>query len=241
MIVGLCMARNEAAYIGEVLDHLWANGVDRIVVEDGTSTDLTVDVCREHGATVVRETDRAYDQPARMSHLAGEWCDPGDWVIPFDADEWWCAPGGLRKALSETEATKCWANVFQHRDRDHRARDMKPHPKVAFRWMPDVQIAFGNHSVTRDGPDDWTALEIREWQYRSFDHFMEKIAKQRDLLANSPDLNTMYGAHKNVLTHMDAAELEVEWVRMQDGEWVYDPIPSWSSRHSTVPTSSPAV
>jgi hypothetical protein len=131
--------------------------------------------------------------------------------------------------------------MFQHRDRDLRARDAKPHPKVAFRWMPGVRIAFGNHSVTRDGADDWTALEIREWQYRSFDHFLEKVAKQRDLLAHSPRLNTMYGAHKNALTHMNAAQLEAEWVRIQQGEWVLDPIPSLSSRPSTVPTSSPAA
>lgn len=226
MIVAVGMARNEADYIGEVIDHLWREGVDRIVVEDGTSTDLTVEVCREHGAEVVREADRVYDQPARMKALTAAWCAPGDWVVPFDADEFWYAnTGTIREALTDTAATKCWARMFEHRDRDFRRPDAKPLPKVAYRWKPGVVPAFGNHSVVRDGEDAWGLLDLREWQYRSFEHFVAKVDKQRDLIAHTPNLG-QYGTHKNGLVNLTADELAAEWARMRDGEWVHDPIPA---------------
>jgi hypothetical protein len=242
MIVGLCMARNEEALIGLVIDHLYANGVDRIIIEDGHSTDATYAVAVEHGATVLRETDRAYDQPARMSRLAAEWCSPGDWVIPFDADEFWYSDQGtIRQALTDCEAAKCWARMFLHRDWDHRARSPKPLPKVAFRYQPGAEIAFGNHSVTVPGPDVWGVLDIREWQYQSFGHLCEKAAKQRDLLAATPDLDRRFGAHKNMLAAMSDSELEAEWVRMQEGDWLFDPIPSLLSPPFTQRNSSKGV
>lgn len=222
------MARNEDRYIGDVLDHLWTQGVDRIVVEDGTSTDLTVDVCREHGVDVVPEPDRVYDQPARMCRLTDEWCSPGDWVIPFDADEFWYAhEGTLRHALTETTATKAWARMFEHADWRHRRPEPKPLPKVA--WKHPGTPAFGNHAVTRRGDDAWI-LDIREWQYRSWEHFLEKVEKQRELLVHTPGLEGQYGTHKNRLVHMTADELAAEWARIREGEWVVDPIPSLSSR-----------
>lgn len=238
MIVGLCMARNEADYIGQVIDHLYANGVDKIVVEDGTSTDQTVEVAREHGAEVVRETHRAYDQPERMNALCADWCSPGDWVIPFDADEFWYATEGgtIRQALEDTLASKCWARMYQHKDWDHRERDPKPLPKVAFQWWPEARLAFGNHSVTVRGDDAWGVLDLREWQYRSFAHFVAKVEKQRDLVGHTPGLG-MYGTHKNAWLSMSMDELGAEWVRMQQGDWLFDPIPSLSSPPSTAPTS----
>lgn len=219
------MARNEAAYIGEVLDHLWRQGVDRIVVEDGTSTDLTVEVCREHGAEVVRETDRAYDQPARMAALTTAWCSEGDWVVPFDADEFWYGVGGtLRTVLTDTSASKCWARMFEHRDRDHRRKEAKPLPKVAYRWAPGVTPAFGNHSVTVVGEDAWGVVDLREWQYRSFEHFVEKVDKQRELIAHTPHLGD-HGSHKAHLVNMTPDRLAAEWDAMRAGDWIFDPIP----------------
>lgn len=225
MIVAVCMARNEADYIGQVIDHLWHEGVDLIVVEDGTSTDDTIDVCEHHGAEVVREKDRVYDQPARMAALTADWCAPGDWVVPFDADEFWHAHDQtLAAALNSTTAVKCWARMFEHRDLDYRRPDPKPLPKVAYRWLPGTTPAFGNHSVPLHGEDAWGLIDLREWQYRSYEHFVAKVDKQRDLLTHTPNLG-QYGTHKNALVDLSESELAAEWERMRAGEWVYDPIP----------------
>lgn len=226
MIVAIAMARNEGPYIGDVIDHLWANGVDTIVVEDGTSTDDTVEVCVAKGCQVVAETHREYDQPERMHRLASDWCAIGDWMIPFDADEFWCGETGtLAEVLGPLDATKCWAHMVEHRDRDHRAASLKPLPKVAFRWDPAAKIAFGNHSVVLPGRDAWGLLLVREWQYRTFDHFIEKVEKQRELLSVSPGIGA-HGQHKNRLVSMSDMELAAEWEALRGAEWVYDPIPS---------------
>lgn len=242
MIIGLCMARNEEAIIGQVIDHLYANGVDRIIIEDGHSTDLTYAIAVEHGATVIRETDRAYDQAARMTRLAAEWCDPDDWVIPFDADEFWYSDlGTIRQALTDCDAVKCAARMWLHRDWDHRAIDPKPLPKMAFRYQTGAQIAFGNHSVSIPGHERYGILNIREWQYRSLEHLREKVAKQRELLDNTPGMDRMFGSHKNHLVGMTDSELGDEWVRMQAGDWTFDPIPSLSSPPSTGRISLPTA
>lgn len=230
MIVALCMARNEQGIIGLTVSHLYAQGVDTVIVEDGHSTDRTRIEALDAGATLLAETDRAYDQADRMTRLAAEHCEPGDWLIPFDADEFWYSDHGtIKEALDATDATKCWARMFLHRDWDHRAKDAKPLAKVAFRWAPGAVIGFGNHSVDLPGKDEWGVLDIREWQFRSFKHFCLKVERQRQLLAHTPNLDRKHGAHMNRLVGMSHDELEREWEQAQVGEWLFDPIPSSSS------------
>lgn len=226
MIVALCMARNEAPIIGKVIDHLYANGVDEIIVEDGYSTDDTVDVCVDHGAHVLHAKDRAYRQAERMTDLAKFAALPGDWVLPFDADEFWYATEGgtIREALNRTHASKLYGRMFLHRDMEHRRRDPKPLPKVAFRYQPGVTLAGGNHDCSLPG-GQWGVLDLREWQYRSFEHLLEKVDKTRELHANTPDLPAGFGSHMTRLAAMTDTELAAEWEAMQGGEWIYDPIP----------------
>lgn len=234
------MAKNEAAVIGGVVEHLYREGCDQVIVEDGHSTDRTRWAALNAGAIVVDEQDRAYDQADRMTRLVAEWCEPGDWFIPFDADEYWYSDlGTIREALEATDATQCPARMWLHKDWDYRAKHPKPLPKVAFKYQPGCQIAFGNHAVDGiPGESRYGVLELREWQYRSFDHFLEKIEKQRELIANTPNLVGTFATHKAVLLGLTDAQLEAEWQKMMGLEWVFDPIPSLSSPPSTPTRSS---
>lgn len=215
-MIAVCMARNEAAIIGTVIDHLYAEGVDRVVVEDGTSTDDTYEIALEHGATVLREPSRVYDQPATMNRLISEWASPGEWVIPFDADEFWC---GLTNLNGEAVAVP----VYLHRDPKYRRPHPKPLPKVAYRYQPDVILGSGNHTVNL--PTIAAEITVREWQYRSLDHLRQKAQKTRELHEHTPDLPAGYGAHADRLAAMTDLELAAEWDTLLAGDWTHDPIP----------------
>lgn len=220
------MARNEAPVIGFVIDHLWANGVNRVVVEDGSSTDETAETIEAHGAILLRETTRECDQSARMSRFAAEYAEPGDWVIPFDADEWWCGiDGTLADTLRSTDAVRAAANMYLHRDPRYRRPYPKPLMKVAFRYEPGAIIAEGAHNTTVTGPEAQN-LQVREWQYRSWEHFLEKVEKARGTFADSPNMPASAGTHMRRLVAMSRAELLAEWAEHLSWEWVYDPIPS---------------
>lgn len=77
------VARNEAAFIGQAIASAQPV-VDEVIVVDTGSTDATISIARDAGATVVQATwpgdlGAAHDLPVA---LAG-----GDWVLALDADE----------------------------------------------------------------------------------------------------------------------------------------------------------
>lgn len=82
--ISLCMvARNEAAFIGQAIASAQP-AVDEVVVVDTGSSDATVSIARDAGATVVQEAwpgdlGAAHDLP--VAHAGG------DWVLALDADE----------------------------------------------------------------------------------------------------------------------------------------------------------
>lgn len=88
MIAAIAMMRDEADVAGAVVAHLFAHGVDRILVNDNNSVDGTGDILRAAGATVFDDPERGYYQDRKMSALATVAYEMGaDWVLPFDADE----------------------------------------------------------------------------------------------------------------------------------------------------------
>lgn len=78
----IVICRNEEAVIGRCLASLaWA---EEIVVFDSGSTDRTVAICRELGATV-HTAD--WQGPATQRNRAID-RSSGDWILALDADEW---------------------------------------------------------------------------------------------------------------------------------------------------------
>lgn len=200
------MVKDEADVIEGTIRHM-AGEVDRLIVADNQSTDGTRDILTrlmdELPLTLVDDPEPAYYQSGKMSDLAASNADPGDWIIPFDADElWYSRVGRINDVLSgmntwsETPYAVAAATMFDHygtavdeRDPDlFRSfvwRKIQPGalPKVAFRYEPGAIIHMGNHGVTLpsgttlDNSKDKTSyasLEIRHFPYRSPQQFVRK-------------------------------------------------------------------
>lgn len=105
-VVGITLVRNEADIVGVTTAHHLALGCDRVLVLDNGSTDGTTavlaDLARTTGRVSWSVDAGPYRQSELLSGLAREAARLGaDWVLPFDADEfWWPAAGGLAGVLA---------------------------------------------------------------------------------------------------------------------------------------------
>ncbi|HEX9016892.1 MAG TPA: glycosyltransferase family 2 protein [Chloroflexota bacterium] len=108
-ITGISMVRNEVDIIRTTLLYHLGSGVDRIMVLDNGSTDGTDRVLetmsRADPRIVWERDDMPFLQADVFTNLARRALQEGaDWVLPFDADEFWYAPRGLKRVLADTSA-----------------------------------------------------------------------------------------------------------------------------------------
>lgn len=225
-VIGISMMRNEEDIAEGVIRHMAAE-VDRIIVADNLSADgtrPTLDrLARELPLTVVDDPDPAHYQSQKMSALAELYAEPGDWVVPFDADElWYSNTGRIREVLPEMDSWPCgetaaitavlinhFGTAIDERDPDvfrsfvWRKLERSILPKVAFRYESGTVIADGNHGVllpsgtTTDRCTERTehaSLEIRHFPYRSAKQFARKGISGAQALALT-NLPADTGAH----------------------------------------------
>lgn len=239
MIVAVSMFRNEEDVARRVVEHLYAEGVDLVIVADNLSTDDTRGELVAAGAEVIDDPDPAYLQAKKMTALARLAADHGaDWVLPFDADEVWYCPFATIGGTLDS----CEADVLSARGWDHIARpddpaghpfdaiqwrrpDPQPLPKVAFRPHPDAKVAQGNHAVDRPG---WLVSDLlfyRHFQYRSLEQMRAKV-RNGAAAYDVTDLPASEGAHWRRLAVLTDDELEAEWLRLSsEPDLVHDPAP----------------
>ncbi len=240
------MVKNEQDIIATTITHLLDQGVERVVVADNLSTDDTPDILRELGrsAPVTVVTDRlvSYDQEYKMTVLARLAARHGaSWILPFDADEIWRAPGhrDLASFFASSGADVVRAVVYDHvpspdddpdeadpvRRLGHRCVEPSRWSKVAFRAFPLAQLSLGNHHVRRPGHRG-TGLEIRHFPVRSRQQYAGKMRTGAVAMAAS-HYGEWGGRHWRAIGVLDdagVAEAFDRWVA-EAQPVVFDPVP----------------
>lgn len=242
MIVGVAMVRDEEDVIGTVLHHLLEEGVDYLFVADNLSGDATPLILKEMVAagaplSVIEDPEPGYRQSEKMTWLATQaWEAGAEWVLPFDADEIWYAPGStIGEALRLTAAGVVAATGFDHLPRPGSStiggmpfRRLEPQrfKKVAFRARADVRVAQGNHSVEHPGRTVTDVLEFRHFQWRTLEQMARKVRQGAAAYLAAPEIPVWEGAHWRTLAALTSEQLAAEWDRLcDDDNVVYDPAP----------------
>jgi glycosyltransferase involved in cell wall biosynthesis len=246
-VVAVTMVRDERDVIGWTIRHLLAEGVDRILVADNMSIDGTWEYLldlmhRQPRLNVQRDEEVGYFQSRKMSALAAQIADPGDWVIPFDADEIWYSPHGrladvLEASSADVVRTHPYTHIPQATD-DHtdpnpftriRCRsatpETEPQHKVAFRWRPGCVIHMGQHGVDGAGPvADDDLIGVRHFQYRCYDQVLRKVYNGVQAY-DAAGLPKLYGTHWRDLASMPAGERAAWWDEHRRQDVILDPAP----------------
>lgn len=196
-VIAVSMVRDEADIVESTIRNMCAQ-VDSVIVADNGSVDGTRQILERLTAElpleVVDDPEIGYWQSRKMTWLAGLAGDRGaEWVVPFDADEWWYCTGvrvADRLAGIGPGMMVATAELFDHvptgSDSDDtdpvtrmmwRRRDPLPLPKVACRWRPGLVIHQGNHGCDYDGvlPASVPALTVRHFPYRTAEQFIRKV------------------------------------------------------------------
>ena len=243
MLVAVMMVRDEADVIGYTLEHLIAEGVDRVIVADNLSTDRTPEILSTFGSRVTVQADEepGYYQDRKMTALARQAHDLGaEWVLPCDADEVFYANGRtLAEFFADCTADVVEACVWDHIATDdddpadanpftritHRRQYPQRMSKVAFRAHPDAVLHMGNHDVDRPG-ERCGGLYARHFQYRSYEQMVTKLTNGREAYEAS-DLHPMYGTHWREGGARSAAEHDAEWRRLCDERGLIEDVAPW--------------
>ena len=170
------MVKDEADIVVGTVEHLLAQGVDHVLVADNASTDGTLDLlhdlARRAPVHVAVDAEPRYFQAAKMTHLADAARRAGaDWVVPFDADEYWFAAGmslaGHLRATREGLLRARLFNVFPTAAGGWRL-DLTPHSfgKVAIRAHWAARLGIGNHTASHPG-EHVPGLYIAHYPWRS--------------------------------------------------------------------------
>jgi hypothetical protein len=105
MLAGISIVRNEEDLVETAIRHHLREGVDLILIADNDSTDATAKILaglarRDRRIVWSRTGNAGFRQSEATTELARAAMRRGaSWILPFDADEFWCAPGGLAREL----------------------------------------------------------------------------------------------------------------------------------------------
>lgn len=227
------MVRNEVDIVGHVVNHLLKQGVDEVIVADNMSHDGTWEMLRDWSQSetrlhAIRDTEPAFFQAEKVTHLARvAWWRGADWIIPFDADEFWFAEGmSLADYLAHSTADVLHAS-FHHMIPTEDApgaagptfvMDATPAfpGKTAMRTHPLGVILPGNHDVSRVGLRA-RGLHVAHAQYRSPEQLAQKVRQGADAFRQAGRHDLVVGDHwikGSVLSDTEIAEV---WANLTAG------------------------
>lgn len=192
-VFGICMVRDAEDIIGYIVEHM-IEEVDRVIVADNLSQDKTRSILDKFGSqiTLVEDNEPAYRQSEKMTALAMLAKKLGaEWVVPFDADEWWYSPHGrMADIIRDNNFCINVAPMYDHvptgvdgtddnpmKRIAYRRSEVNPLHKVACRVTGDLTIEMGNHNATYATHMPTyvdTLLEVRHYPYRNAEQFVDK-------------------------------------------------------------------
>lgn len=111
-LVSLCMiVKNEEGCLARALVN-WRQLADELIIVDTGSTDRTIEIAAEHGATVL-QYEWSYPGNKGAARMTGIDAAQGEWIVVLDADEIIRDPAGLRNWLHSPAAQEITgANVL---------------------------------------------------------------------------------------------------------------------------------
>ena len=229
---GITTVRDEADIIGACLRHQFAQGIDAIIIADNGSVDGTRRIVQEladhYPIYLVSDHLVPFYQAEKMSNLARLARLAGaDWVLPFDADEFWFADGEsvgnyLRHAHDFDIVVATIHDMVPNSDQEQSVdsnsafiinRQPGPFYKVAFRSHRWAFIGDGNHSVIRPGKLG-TGLRLAHLPVRSLAQFTRKARQGADALIQAGgDANV--GGHWLAWSALTDDELRDQWIKLR--------------------------
>lgn len=215
------MVKDEQDIIAATVNHLFSQGVDHIIVADNLSTDDTPAILARMAESNQRlhlavDKEPAYYQAEKMSRLMhATWAAGADWVIPFDADEFWFAEHGtLKSYFTELSAASEYVGIVDARfynmipvtasPADYKSEffvlDSTPAKpgKVAVRAHRLATVSIGNHGASRVGARRG-GLHIAHAIYRGPQQVARKVRQ------GMASVNLAFGEDEGVATHWRAA------------------------------------
>lgn len=234
------MVRDEADIIGHSIRHLLHQGVDGVIVLDNLSTDETPAVLDRLARAERRVFQGTYElnefhQGRVMSYLAHAAGQAGaEWVVLFDADEFWFAETGtvagyLASRDRKTDVVQAAVhdahpidvNGIDLTSMNERVRlDERPaSKKVAVRPRRWVWVDAGNHTALDLGKAQDFGLRIAHVPYRNFNQYERKVTQGASALAAAGD--NVSGSHWRAESEAGPEFRRVEWrrrIRAGDGE-----------------------
>ena len=245
-LVAITMVRDEEDIIDWTIQHLLDQGVDHIIVADNMSIDNTgfilQTLTRTGKVTVIEDPEVGYYQDQKMTALAHMAANDfgADWILPFDADEYfYWTEGTLKEFFNQTEVDVITATGWDHIATDdddptetspfkritQRRQSPQKMGKVAFRYHPDIWIDFGNHFIFNHPGTTAQALNYRHYQYRSFEQLVTK-ARNGAAAFNATNLHPTYGSHWRQLGQLDDRMLWATWRKLcEETGLIEDPAP----------------
>jgi len=232
---GIALVRDEMDVLPHTIAHMLSQGVDQLLIADNRSSDGT----REYLLELARDDERihialdrqpAHWQSEKVTWLARTaWKAGADWIIPFDADEFWFAPGApLADWLRQQSSSLVHAN-FHHMVPTEEIQgsllatnyfmDRVPSfpGKVAVRSHPLLEIGPGNHLASRVGRVG-RGLSIAHAQYRNPTQVARKVRQGAESARLTGEDVSWFSPHWEKGSRLDEEEIRSVWARLTNGQ-----------------------
>ena len=226
------VVRDEKDVLGQSLDHLLAQGIDHVLVADNLSSDGTRELLEQRAIDdprihVAVDVDPAHHQSEKVTYLANvAWRHGADWVLPFDADEFFFAVDRSVADLLRGESKAVVSADFHHMVPTSGTAvinaatsfllDSTPAfpGKVAARTHPLLEIIPGNHAATRVGGVT-RGLHIAHALYRSPEQLARKF--RGGMKAAAASSSTVPGTHWVKGGQLSDSEIAGVWANISRG------------------------